>query len=136
MPHIVIEYSSNLRGRLNVEGFVKEVHNAALATGVFPLGGTITRTLEHVCYRIADADPENAFIRVTMRIRPGRTLEVKRTAGEKVFAAICDYLAPISSSAPLGIFFEVQENDPDLTFGKNNLHDYVKARGLQPAAKG
>ena|ERR1035437_193587 len=86
MPHIVIEYSSNLRGRLDVEGFVKEVHNAGLATGVFPLGGTITRTLEHVCYRIADADPENAFIRVTMRIRPGRTLEVKRTAGEKIFA--------------------------------------------------
>jgi 5-carboxymethyl-2-hydroxymuconate isomerase len=130
MPHIVIEYSSNLREKLNIEGFVEEVHGAALRTQVFPLGGTITRTIEHNCYRIADGDPENAFVRVTMRIRPGRTMEIKRGAGEKVFAAICNYLAPISDSAPLGIFFEVQENDPNLTFGKNNLHDYVKTRGL------
>jgi 5-carboxymethyl-2-hydroxymuconate isomerase len=35
MPHIVIEYSSNLRGRLDVEGFVKEVHNAVWPRAYF-----------------------------------------------------------------------------------------------------
>jgi 5-carboxymethyl-2-hydroxymuconate isomerase len=133
MPQIVIEYSSNLRGKLDIECFVEEVHNSVLRTEVFPLGGTITRAVEHTCYRIADGDPENAFVRITMRIRPGRSMEIKRGAGEKVFAAICNYLAPISDSAPLGISFEVQENDPDLTFGKNNLHDYMKVRGRLPS---
>ena len=41
MAHIVIEYSANLRGQLDLPGFLRSVHAAALATGVFPIGGRL-----------------------------------------------------------------------------------------------
>ena len=37
MAHIVIEYSANLRGQFDLDGFLRAVHGAALATGVFPI---------------------------------------------------------------------------------------------------
>ena len=43
MPHIVVEYSANLRTRLGPQDLIDCVHQAALRTGVFPIGGTRTR---------------------------------------------------------------------------------------------
>jgi len=128
MPHVIVEYSSNIRGRIGVEDLVKRVHEAALGTGVFPIGGIRTRAAERSCYRIADGDPDNAFVHVMLRIRHGRDLETRRRAGEEVFREVCACLEPLFESSPLGISLEVQEIDPELSFKKNNLHEYVDAR--------
>jgi 5-carboxymethyl-2-hydroxymuconate isomerase len=45
-----------------------------------------------------------------------------------VFAAICNHLASIYDSSPLGITFEMQEIDTGYRFLKSNLGDYVKRR--------
>ncbi|MDB5094494.1 MAG: hypothetical protein JWO85_2595, partial [Candidatus Eremiobacteraeota bacterium] len=37
-------------------------------------------------------------------------------------------LQPAFDATPLGISLDVQEIDPELSFKKNNLHDYVKKR--------
>ena len=135
MPHIVIEYSSNLRERLNLEQFVREVHTAALATGEFAVGALRTRTSERSCYLIADGHPDNGFVHIVLRIRPGRTPETKRRVGEKVFTAISNYLAPIYDSSPLGVTFEIQEIDESFRFLKSNLRDYVKRREVAPTLR-
>jgi 5-carboxymethyl-2-hydroxymuconate isomerase len=128
MPHIIIEYSSNLRDRLNLERFVREVHDATVETGEFPMEGLRTRTSERTCYRIADGHPDNAFVHVVFRIRPGHDPQKKHRAGEKMFAAICNHLASIYDTSPLGITFEMQEIDTDYRFLKSNLSDHVKRR--------
>jgi 5-carboxymethyl-2-hydroxymuconate isomerase len=135
MPHIVIEYSSNLRERLNLEQFVREVHDATVETGEFPMAGLKTRTSERTCYRVADGHPDNAFVHVVLRFRPGKDPVKKYQAGEKVFAAICNHLAPIYDSSPLGITFEMQEIDTDFRFLKSNLGDYVKRREGAPVSR-
>jgi 5-carboxymethyl-2-hydroxymuconate isomerase len=135
MPHIIIEYSSNLRERLNLEQFVREVHDATVKTGEFPMEALKTRTSERRTYRVADGHPENAFVHVVLRTRPGHDPEKKRQAGEKVFSAICNHLAPIYDSSPLGITFEMQEIDTDFRFLKSNLGDYVKRREGAPAPR-
>jgi 5-carboxymethyl-2-hydroxymuconate isomerase len=128
MPHVIVEYSANIRGQVGPEDLVRRVHEAALRTGVFPVGGIRTRAAERSCYRIADGHPDNAFVHVVMRIRHGRDLETRRHAGEEVFREVCRYLEPLFERAPLGISLEVQEIDPDVSFKKNNLHEYVSAR--------
>ena len=135
MPHIVIEYSSNLRERLNLEQFVREVHDATVQTGEFPMAGLKTRTSERTCYRVADGHPDNAFVHVVLRFRPGKDPVIKYQAGEKVFAAICNHLASIYDSSPLGITFEMQEIDTDFRFLKSNLGDYVKRREAAPVSR-
>ena len=46
MPHMIIEYSSNLRERLNLEQFMREVHDAAIQTGEFRIAALRTRASE------------------------------------------------------------------------------------------
>jgi 5-carboxymethyl-2-hydroxymuconate isomerase len=131
MPHIVIEYSKNVTGLIKLTDLVKCVHEAAAATGEFPPAQILTRTAERTCYRLADGDASNGFVRVVIRIRTGRTMETKRKAAEKMFGALCDFLAPVANSSPLAISFELQELTPELSFSKTNLPDYVKARAAK-----
>jgi 5-carboxymethyl-2-hydroxymuconate isomerase len=128
MPHVVVEYSANLRARIDVPALLRCLHEAALATGVFPLGGTRTRAAERTDFVVADGHPDNAFVHVTLRIGHGRDLETRRRAGQQVFDALRLQLAPVFDASPLAISFEIQEIDPDLSFKHNNLHRHVEAR--------
>ena len=128
MPHIIVEYSANLRDKIAVPQLIEVIHTTALSTGVFPLGGLRTRAVERRDYRIADGHPDNGFVHVTLRIGHGRDAATKLRAGQTVFDAACAHLQPVFDSTPLGISFEVQELDPVLNFKKNNLHEYVSQR--------
>jgi 5-carboxymethyl-2-hydroxymuconate isomerase len=128
MAHIVIEYSANLRGQFDLDGFLRAVHGAALATGVFPVGGIRTRAYEAQHYVIADANPDNAFVHISLRVGHGRDVDTRKRACEAIFAVACQHLGEVFERLPLGIALEMQEIDPVLTFKKNNLHEYVKRR--------
>ena len=128
MPHIVVEYSANLRTRLGPQALIDCVHQAALGTGVFPVGGTRTRAVERSCFRIADGHPDNGFVHVVLRIAHGRDLATRRRVGEEVFGAVCKYLEGVLERSPLGISLEIQEIDPEVSWKKNNLHEYVQRR--------
>jgi 5-carboxymethyl-2-hydroxymuconate isomerase len=128
MAHIVIEYSANLGERIDFPGFLEAVHTAALATGVFPIGGVRTRAYAAEHYRIADSHPDNAFVHTMLRVGHGRDIETRKRACEAIFAAICDQFADLFERIPLGLSLEMQEIDPVMTLKKNNLHEYVKKR--------
>lgn len=132
MPHILIEYSANLRERVDFPAFLHALRSAALATGVFPLGGIRIRAYEADHCLIADGHPDNAFVHIMLRVGHGRDLDTRKRACEAIFAAACEHLDALYRQIPLGISLEMQEIDAVLTCKKNNLHEYVKAR--QPKA--
>jgi 5-carboxymethyl-2-hydroxymuconate isomerase len=131
MPHIIIECSANLRTYTDLEALVGDVHEAALATGVFPIGGARTRVAERETYRIADGSSANAFCHVVLNIGHGRSLEVRKAASQAIFAALCNALQAAFDRYPLGISLELREIDPELTYKQNNLHEYVAQREQQ-----
>lgn len=128
MAHIVIEYSANLCGQFDLHTFLRTIHEAALATGVFPIGGIRTRAYEARDYVIADAHPDNAFVHISLRVGHGRDVRTRESACAAIFDAACKQLAALYERLPLGIALEMQEIDPVLTFKQNNLHAYVKQR--------
>ena len=128
MPHQTIEYSANLEPGLDIDALVKVLHETAAGIDALPIGGLRTRAVARQHYRIADGHPDNTFINVFLRIAPGRPFDVRKAAGEELFAALCDYLEPIYSSSPIAISYEIQELDADLRWKKNNLRDYIAAR--------
>ena len=132
MAHIVIEYSAGLRDRLELPALLSAVHQAALETGVFPIGGLRTRAYEAQHFVIADGHPDNAFVHLSLKVGHGRDVEMRKRACETIFEAACRQLAAIYESQPLAISLEMQEIDPVLTFKKNNLHEHVKQRQSQP----
>ena len=128
MPHILIEHSSNLSDRVDLDILIRTVHQAALDTGVFPKGGIRTRRVPRESYLIADGHADNAFIHLVLRIGVGRDIETRQRAASEVFAALCDFLALDMSEHPLGISLEIQEIVPEPSHKKSNLHAYVKQR--------
>lgn len=128
MPHQIIEYSANLESSVDIDALVTVLHETAAGIDALPIGGLRTRAVARQHYRIADGHPDNAFINVVLRLAPGRPFDVRKAAGEKLYAALCDYLEPVFSSSPLAISYEIQELDADLRWKKNNLRDYIAER--------
>ena len=128
MPHQVIEYSANLARIVDIDGLVTALHETAAGIDALPLGGLRTRAVAREHYRIADGHADNAFVNVYLRLAPGRSFEVRQAAGQKLFAALCDYLEATYSTSPLAISYEIQELDADLRWKKNNLREHLAKR--------
>jgi len=129
MPHIIVEYSANLDSETQIRALVKRLHEAALETGLFPLGGVRTRAARRDIYEIADGHSDNAFIHVLMRMGAGREEEEKNAAGQHIFDALTAGLeGVVAPGAPLAVSLEMVEIDPRFSFKKNNLHECVKQR--------
>ena len=128
MPHLIVEYSANLEAELDLQTLINRLHDTAIATGVFPVGGTRTRAVRREIYRIADGDPSNGFVNLVARIGHGRSPAVKRQAGEQLFQTLCTHLDALYQKRPLAISFEIQEIDPQLSFKKNNIHEKLNKK--------
>jgi 5-carboxymethyl-2-hydroxymuconate isomerase len=128
MPHLIVEYSSNLDQAVDIPALLRAVHAAALATGVFPIGGLRTRAERREQYVIADGHGDNGFIHVQARIGTGRTPEVRQKAAEQIFAAVKDATAAAFATRPIGLTLEMVEIDPVGSLKHNNLHEIVEQR--------
>lgn len=128
MPHLIVEYSSNVEDQIALDELLDKLHACALTTGVFPLGGLRVRAHRTDAFRIADKAPDNAFVHVTALIGHGRPLDVQQRAGAALFAVLTAHLEGLYERSPLAMSLNVQEFHPVLNFKKNNLHEYVKRR--------
>jgi 5-carboxymethyl-2-hydroxymuconate isomerase len=126
MPHLNIEYSANLADMLDVQALVDRIHQTALETGIFPLGGVRTRAEARHHYRIANGDPLAGYIHMMVRIGSGRDADIRRAAGDKIFAALCDFTDELYRSRPLALSFELHEIPPDMAWRQNNLHELLR----------
>jgi 5-carboxymethyl-2-hydroxymuconate isomerase len=126
MPHLNIEYSANLEEVLDVQALVDTIHKTALETGIFPLGGVRTRAEPRKHYRIANGDPSAGYIHMMVRIGSGRDVETRKSAGDRIFAALCDFTETLYQERPLALSFELHEIPPDMAWRKNNLHELLK----------
>jgi len=133
VPHVIIEYSANLEGQIDVQGLTCNVHQSALATGVFELAAVRTRAERRDCYVIADGHGDNCFVAVTVRIAPGRSDETRHRLGSSMFDALCNYLQEVEKTNPIVISLEVQQVDPAATFRTNNLATFLKQRTAAPS---
>ena len=128
MPHFILEYSANLDDDLDLDGLFKALHETAMETGVFALGGVRFRA--HRCddYLVADGDPDNAFVHLTARIGRRRDPDVRHEVGEKIFNTLVEYLDRLYRERPLAISFELTELTFGLSFRKNNIHEKIKQK--------
>lgn len=128
MPHQIIEYSANLERLVDIDELVRVLHETAAGIDVLPVGGLRTRAVARQHYRIADGHPDNLFVNIVLRIAPGRPFDAQKAAGETLFRAATDFLAPVFSKWPLAISYEIQELNADLRWKQNNLRDYLAKR--------
>ncbi len=126
MPHFTIEYSANLDGHVDMAEVVEVVRKAAVEAVIFPLGGIRVRAIKCEHYAIADGNPGHAFLDMVLRLGEGRDLATRKKAGEHVFKALSTYLDPVFAKMKFALSFDMQINDKETSFKRNNIHEALK----------
>ena len=130
MPHFTIEYSANLDTVVDMGEIVELVRNAAVETGIFPLGGIRVRALKCEHYAIADGNPGFSFLDMVLRLGEGRDLIARKKAGEHIFEALSAYLDPVFAQNKFALSFDMQINDKETSWKRNNIHEALKAEAV------
>jgi 5-carboxymethyl-2-hydroxymuconate isomerase len=126
MPHFTIEYSANLDGRIDIGAACEVVRKAAVETGIFPLGGIRVRAIRCEHYAIADGSKDFAFLDMVLRLGEGRDLPTRKKAGEHIFQALSRHLDPVFAASKFALSFDMQINDKETSWKRNNIHDALK----------
>jgi 5-carboxymethyl-2-hydroxymuconate isomerase len=127
MPHFTIEYSANLDERVDMGAVVELVRRAAVETGIFPVGGIRVRAIKCEHYAIGDGNTQLGFLSMVLRLGEGRDLPTRKKAGEHIFKALSAYLDPVFASSKFALSFDMQINDKETSWKRNNIHDALKA---------
>ena len=127
MPHFTIEYSANIEKRVDMAAVVELVRKAAVETGIFPVGGIRVRAIKCEHYAIGDGNPQLGFLSMVLRLGEGRDLAARQRAGEHVFKALSAHLDPIFASSKFALSFDMQINDKDTSWKRNNIHEALQA---------
>ncbi len=127
MPHFTIEYSANLDSRLDMAKVVELVRKTAVETGIFPIGGIRVRAIRCEHYAIADGNPHFGFLAMLLRLGEGRDLAARQKAGEHIFKALSSHLDPVFAGSKFALSFDMQINDKETSWKRNNIHEALKA---------
>ncbi|MEX3008015.1 5-carboxymethyl-2-hydroxymuconate Delta-isomerase [Hoeflea sp. TYP-13] len=125
MPHFSIEYSANLDTHVDMSAFCEHLRKAGIETGIFPLAGIRVRAIRCEHYAIADGNPDHGFIDISVRLRAGRPLDVRKAATEQIFAAAEAFLADVIASRPIALSLEMRDIDPELSPKLNTIRKHI-----------
>jgi 5-carboxymethyl-2-hydroxymuconate isomerase len=126
MPHIIVEYSANLEGSLDVQALCNDLHQVVIDSGVADIAAIRTRAKKRDVYRIADGDPKNAFVHVVMRLRIGRSEDVRGKLADALLAATDRNLLRAQATHAIAISVEMEEID-NVTARKNAIRTPERA---------
>ena len=85
MPHIIVEHSANLNDTHDMAELARQLSDAAMETGIFPLAGIRVRMHPVDVFAMADGHPENSFVAIIVRIGAGRDLRNSKKRREVSF---------------------------------------------------
>ena len=123
MPHVVIEYSANLEPAVEPMRLVRAVHKAVLSQPIFEAPGVRSRAARREHFMVADGDPSHAFVAVTARIGPGRSVAERKQASEAIMAALYTELEAVYNTRGLVLSVEVAELDGAAMTRRNGLRE-------------
>lgn len=119
MPHLTLEYSDNLD--FEVQPLLARLHEEVVATGAINLKGIKSRAVRHTEYRIADGDPQYAFVHVGLLIREGRPLEIQKEATRRVMAVLKDVFGQRFEHGHLSLSVDLKEMRQGVALTEHNI---------------
>lgn len=125
MPHIIIEYSSNIEEHVDLTTLCELMRVTAAEIDAFPMPGIRVRALRVDHYAIADGNPKHGFIDISIRLRAGRPMPVRQEAVQILFDAARRYLEPAMAYQSLALSMEMRDIDPELSPKIGNIRDHL-----------
>lgn len=125
MPHLTLEYSDNLS--FEVQPLLARLHSELAATGAINLKGLKSRAVRHSQYRIADGNPEYAFVHVNLLMREGRPVEIQQDAAQRVMAVLKDTFGERFEDSYLSLSVDIKEMREGIAQTLHNIPERGKA---------
>lgn len=128
MPHLSIDYSANLEPDADIAGLCEALRATAAGLDVFPEAGVRVRAFRADHCAVADGDPENGFIDISVRLREGRAQDVKEAATEALFAAAKSHLGQLIATRAIQLSLEMREINATLAPKLNTISARIEAK--------
>ena len=119
MPHLTLEYSDNID--VDVQPLLARLHEEVVATGAINLKGIKSRAIKHTQYRIADGDPDYAFVHVGLLIREGRPIEVQKEATQRVMKVLKETFGHLFEKRKLSLTVDLKEMRDGIALTEHNI---------------
>jgi len=103
MPHIILEYSSNLPYRTGLEKYFSRIHQVLESVGGIKQENCKSRARVAEDFYVGNGDAANAFVHVNVSFVQGRDHEVKQEIGKQVLSILKE------------LFHDVLSNDLQIT---------------------
>ena len=126
MPHLIIDYSANLEDAVDIAGLCDALRVSATGLDVFPAAGVRVRAVPAPHFSIADGDPAHGYIDISVRLRAGREMAVKKAATQTLFDVARDFIAPVMAERSIALSFEMRDIDPELSPKTGTTRDHLK----------
>ena len=107
MPQLTLEYTDNLD--FDVQPLLSRLHSELVATGAVNLKGLKSRAIRLADYRIADGNPDYAFVHVNLLIRSGRPIEVQKDISQRVLGVLKETFGDRFENSYLSLSVDIKE---------------------------
>jgi 5-carboxymethyl-2-hydroxymuconate isomerase len=91
MPHLTLEYTDNLKLKVNLRKLFSELHSEIFATGEFVFDEIKSRAIMLEDYYIGDGNPDKAFIHLKISMLDSRNLEFKKSVARNLLTVLNKY---------------------------------------------
>ncbi len=126
MPHIIIDYSANVEAYVDVGALCEMIRSSAAQIDALPMPGIRVRAVRVDHYAIADGNPKHGFIDISVRLRAGRPMDVRKEAVQTLFAAASQFLEPAIAEHSLALSMEMRDIDPELSPKIGSIRDHLE----------
>ena len=109
MPHLTLEYTSNIRQHVNFAELFSAVHRVLAQVGGVSIENCKSRAVKHHDFYIGSGGSSKAFVHLGMTMLEGRPLALKQKVGESILRVLQDTYAASMVEQDLQITVEVRD---------------------------
>lgn len=109
MPHLTIEYTSNLKPNSPFDELFARLHAALADLGGIKKANCKSRAVCIDQYFIGDGSAETAFVHVDVRILEGRPMSTKQEIGKQLLAILCESFPSPANVGGLQVTVEIRD---------------------------
>ena len=109
MPQLTLEFSSNVIEKNNLNKLFQECH--FLLEKLLPtnIDSCKSRAIEYLHYHIGNGEPNNAFVHITLKVMPGRSVDTLKIVGDDMMAILENYFSSSLKKLNLQMTLEIME---------------------------
>lgn len=125
MPHIELTYSANLEDVVDIAELCNQLRLTSIEADVAPVAGIRVRAIKCQHYSIADGSSKHGYIDFSVRLREGRSDEVKLALTDKLFASAKQFLENDFKTHSIALSMETRDINASLSPKTGSIRQFL-----------